>query len=61
MVKLVDFAQKAFNCLDSSSKQPISAFTIRRNLKKVGLSARIPRRKPAMTEAHRQARLEWAM
>jgi transposase len=42
-------------------KQPISAITIRRNLKKVGLSACIPRRKPAMTEAHRQARLEWAL
>jgi transposase len=42
------------------TKRPISSFTIRQNLKKVGLSARIPRRKPAMTEAHRQARLEWA-
>ncbi|GET53134.1 IS630 family transposase [Rhizophagus irregularis DAOM 181602=DAOM 197198] len=42
-------------------KQPISVCTIRRNLKKVGLSACIPRHKPAMTEAHRQARLEWAL
>ena len=42
-------------------KQPISAVTIRRNLKKVGLSACIPRKKPVMTEAHRQARLEWAL
>ena len=42
-------------------KQPISASTIRRNLKKVRLSACIPRHKPAMTETHRQARLEWAL
>jgi transposase len=42
------------------TKQPISAITIRRNLKKVGLTSHIPCRKPAMTEAHCQARLEWA-
>ncbi|EXX50494.1 hypothetical protein RirG_270280 [Rhizophagus irregularis DAOM 197198w] len=42
------------------TKQPISRNTIRRNLKKVGLTACVPRRKPAMTEAHCQARLEWA-
>jgi len=42
------------------TKQPISAVTIRRNLKKVGLTSCIPRKKPAMTEAHRQARLKWA-
>ena len=41
-------------------KQPISTRTIRRNLKKVGLSTCVPRRKPAMTQAHCQARLEWA-
>ncbi|GES76349.1 IS630 family transposase [Rhizophagus clarus] len=41
-------------------KQPISVCTIRRNLKKVGFHACIPRHKPAMTEAHRQAHLEWA-
>ncbi len=40
--------------------KPISAITIRRNLKKVGLSAHFPRHKPAMTEKHCQARLEWA-
>jgi len=44
----------------SRTKQPISAATIRRNLNKVGLTACIPRKKPAMTETHRQARLEWA-
>jgi transposase len=42
------------------TKQPISAVTIRRNLKKVGLTACMPRKKPAMSEAHCQARLEWA-
>ena len=42
------------------TKQPISAITIRCNLKKVGLTACVPRRKPAMTEKHCQARLEWA-
>ncbi|GBC04983.1 hypothetical protein RclHR1_05990012 [Rhizophagus clarus] len=36
----------------AQTKQPISCNTIRRNLKKVGLTACIPRRKPAMTEAH---------
>ncbi|CAI2181263.1 16167_t:CDS:2 [Funneliformis geosporum] len=41
-------------------KNPISAFTIRRTLKKVGLSARIPHHKLAMTEAYCQIRLEWA-
>ncbi|GET65325.1 IS630 family transposase [Rhizophagus irregularis DAOM 181602=DAOM 197198] len=41
-------------------KQPISRNTIRRNLKKVGLTACVPRRKPAMTEAYCQAWLEWA-
>ncbi|CAB4487994.1 unnamed protein product [Rhizophagus irregularis] len=44
----------------AQTKQPISRNTIRRNLKKVGLTACVPRRKPAMTEAHCQARLEWA-
>ena len=44
----------------AQTKQPISRNTIRRNLKKVGLTACVPRRKPAMTETHRQARLEWA-
>ncbi|CAB4460805.1 unnamed protein product [Rhizophagus irregularis] len=42
-------------------KQPVSASTIRRNLRKVGLRACIPCRKPAMTETHYQARLEWAL
>jgi transposase len=42
------------------TKKPISTHTIRRNLKKEGLTAHIPRKKPAMTEAHCQARLEWA-
>ena len=42
------------------TNKPISAITIRRNLKKVGITAHIPRKKPAMTEAHCQARLEWA-
>jgi len=42
------------------TNKPISAVTIRRTLKKVGFGARIPRRKPAMTEAHCQARLEFA-
>ncbi len=42
-------------------KQPISAITICCNLKKVGLSACIPHKKPAMTKTHRQARLEWAL
>ncbi|CAB5146213.1 unnamed protein product [Rhizophagus irregularis] len=41
--------------------QLISAITRCRNLKKVGLSACIPHKKPAMTETHRQARLEWAL
>ncbi|GBC38862.2 IS630 family transposase [Rhizophagus irregularis DAOM 181602=DAOM 197198] len=41
-------------------KQSISHSTIRRNLKKVGLTACVPRHKPAMTEAHRQAHLKWA-
>ena len=44
----------------ASTRQPISAVTIRRNLKKVGLTACMPRKKPAMTEAHCQTRLEWA-
>ena len=43
------------------TKQAISAVTIRRNLKKVGLTGCIPRKKPVMTEAHRQAHLEWAL
>src|SRR5581483_11928827 len=42
------------------TNQPISAITIRRNLNKVGLTACISRKKPAMTEAHHQACLEWA-
>ncbi|CAB4421978.1 unnamed protein product [Rhizophagus irregularis] len=42
------------------TEQPVSAITIRRNLKKVGLTACIPRKKPALSEAHCQARLEWA-
>ncbi|CAB4474247.1 unnamed protein product [Rhizophagus irregularis] len=42
------------------TKQPISAVTIRCNLKKVGLTACMPRKTPAMTEAHYQAHLEWA-
>jgi transposase len=41
-------------------RRPISAVTIRRNLKKVGLTACMPRKKPAMSEAHCQARFEWA-
>ncbi|CAB4460165.1 unnamed protein product [Rhizophagus irregularis] len=44
----------------AQTKQPISHSTIRRNLKKVGLTACVPRHKLAMTEAHRQAHLEWA-
>ncbi|CAB4384790.1 unnamed protein product [Rhizophagus irregularis] len=36
----------------AQTKQPISHNTIRQNLKKVGLTACVPRRKPAMTEAH---------
>ena len=40
--------------------QPISEKTIHCNFKKIGISACIPLRKPAMTEAHCQARLEWA-
>ncbi|CAB5375263.1 unnamed protein product [Rhizophagus irregularis] len=36
----------------AQTKQPISRNTICRNLKKVGLTACVPRRKPAMTEAH---------
>ncbi|GBB92696.1 hypothetical protein RclHR1_20430003 [Rhizophagus clarus] len=41
-------------------EQPVSAITIRRNLKKVGLTAYIPCKKPALSKAYRQARLEWA-
>jgi transposase len=44
----------------SRKDKPISAITITRNLKKAGIAGRIPRKKPAMTEAHIQARLEWA-
>ncbi len=42
------------------TKQPIFAITIHCNLKKVGLTFCIPCKKPAMTEVHCQARLEWA-
>ncbi|GBB88543.1 hypothetical protein RclHR1_15090002 [Rhizophagus clarus] len=42
-------------------QQPVSTSTIRHNLKKIGLNTCIPRHKPAMTETHRQARLEWAL
>jgi len=35
------------------TNQPISAVTICRNLKKVGLTTCMLRKKPAMTEAHR--------
>jgi len=38
----------------------VSSRTIRRNLKKVKLKSCIPRRKPAMSEANRLKRLEWA-
>ncbi|GBC28502.2 IS630 family transposase [Rhizophagus irregularis DAOM 181602=DAOM 197198] len=50
--KLKEFVQE--------NEQPVSAITIRRNLKKVGLTACIPRKKPALSKAHCQARLEWA-
>ncbi|CAB5394308.1 unnamed protein product [Rhizophagus irregularis] len=53
-------AKKLSTVWTARTKQPISGRTIRRNLKKVGLTACIPRKKPAMTETHRQARLEWA-
>ncbi|CAI2202107.1 3623_t:CDS:1, partial [Funneliformis geosporum] len=53
-------AKKLSTVWTSRLKTPISAFTIRRTLKKVGLSARIPCHKPAMTEAHCQICLEWA-
>ncbi|CAI2196152.1 15803_t:CDS:2, partial [Funneliformis geosporum] len=41
--------------LNIPSQQELKAF-VQEN---VGLSARIPRHKPAMTEAHCQIRLEW--
>jgi transposase len=53
-------SKKLATAWTAHTKQPISAVTIRRNLKKVGLTSCIPRKKPAMTEVHRQARLEWA-
>uniref|UniRef100_U9T5E7 Transposase Tc1-like domain-containing protein n=1 Tax=Rhizophagus irregularis (strain DAOM 181602 / DAOM 197198 / MUCL 43194) TaxID=747089 RepID=U9T5E7_RHIID len=42
------------------TEQPISVITIRCNLKKIRLTACIPRKKLALSEAHRQAHLEWA-
>ncbi|GES84809.1 transposable element Tcb1 transposase [Rhizophagus clarus] len=45
----------------SRKKQSISTITIRRNLKKVRLNSCIPRRKPAITEMHHQAHLEWTL
>ncbi|GBC03520.1 hypothetical protein RclHR1_05170010 [Rhizophagus clarus] len=53
-------SKKIVTTWTAQTKQPISCNTIRRNLKKVGLTACIPHRKPAMTEAHYQAQLEWA-
>ena len=40
-------------------KQPVSAITIRCNLRKIGLHTCISCHKPAMIETHHQARLEW--
>jgi transposase len=34
--------------------KPISAITIRRNLKRLGLGARVPRKKPAISERNRE-------
>jgi transposase len=40
--------------------KPISAITIRRNLKRLGLGAHVPRKKPAISERNREKRLKWA-
>ncbi|GET50797.1 transposable element Tc1 transposase [Rhizophagus irregularis DAOM 181602=DAOM 197198] len=53
-------AQQELKEFVQENEQPVSAITIRRNLKKVGLTACIPCKKPALSEAHCQARLEWA-
>ena len=55
------YSKKLATVWTAHTKQAISAVTIRRNLKKVGLTGCIPRKKPAMTEAHYQARLEQAL
>ncbi|CAI2171479.1 14215_t:CDS:1, partial [Funneliformis geosporum] len=47
-------AKKLSTVWTSRLKNPISAFTIRRTFKKVGLSAHISYYKPAITEAHCQ-------
>jgi len=53
-------AKKLATVWTARTKKPISAFTICSTLKKVGLNAHIPHHKPAMTEAHCQARFKWA-
>ncbi|CAB5188855.1 unnamed protein product [Rhizophagus irregularis] len=52
-------AQQELKEFVQENEQPVSAITIRRNLKKVGLTACIPCKKPALSEAHCQACLEW--
>ncbi|CAG8722377.1 13053_t:CDS:1, partial [Funneliformis mosseae] len=51
-------AKKLATVWTACTKKTISAFTIRHTSKKVGLSARIPHHKPAMTEAYCQTRLK---
>ncbi|CAB4411108.1 unnamed protein product [Rhizophagus irregularis] len=71
MVKTANFTRKSLLQLRfrqatlatiwiACTEQPVSTIIIRCNLKKVGLTACIPCKKPALLEAHYQARLEWA-
>lgn len=41
-------------------RRPVTAQTVRRRLRAVGLNARRPYRGPILTPRHRQARLQWA-
>ncbi|CAG8528656.1 4006_t:CDS:2 [Funneliformis caledonium] len=50
-------SKKLVTVWTAHTKQSISAITMCQNLKKVGLTSCIPRKKPTMTEVHCQAHL----
>jgi transposase len=53
-------AVQAARVLGDITNQPLSAETVRRGLKKMGMKAKDKEKKPLLLSRHRAARLEWA-
>lgn len=60
MSKKVDNATEVAKTLQDITNQPLSAQTVRRELKKAGMKAVVKKRKPLLKPRHKRARLQWA-